>query len=136
MDEQQIYKRAKERVEKKKGFYKHLSAFIAVGVFFLAMNIFTILKGESDGSGVWFFFPLLPWSIGLIIHYFTVFGLPGSRALSEKWEEEELAREMARLRRRQAGRLEAPAEEAEGLDLKELEKEKQVRPGWQDEDLV
>ncbi|MCO6487975.1 MAG: 2TM domain-containing protein [Phaeodactylibacter sp.] len=138
MDEQEIYKRAKERVEKKKGFYKHLSAYVAVSFFFLAMNLVTSFGDGGDGS-LWFFYPMMPWGIGLLIHYFTVFGLPGSTALSEKWEEEEMAKEMARLRRMRQGRLEAPASKPEEeLDLKELEKEKEkeYRPNWEDEDLV
>ena len=141
MDEQHIYKKAKERVEKKKGFYKHLSSYIAVGFFFMAMNVFTFFKAGHDGPGVWFFLPMLPWGIGLLIHYFSVFGLPGSSALSEKWEEEEMAKELARLRRMRQGKLEAPAQEQEeGLDLKELEREKekakQLRRDWEEEDLV
>ena len=136
MDEKHIYKQAKKRVEKKKGFYKHLSVFIAVGFFFLAMNLVTFFNGDADGPNLWFFYPMLPWSIGLLIHYFSVFGLPGSNALSEKWEEEELAKELARLRRNRQGRLEAPVEPEEGLDLKELEKEKEARPNWEDKDLV
>ncbi|MCB0580226.1 MAG: 2TM domain-containing protein [Phaeodactylibacter sp.] len=138
MEEQEIYKRAKERVEKKKGFYKHLSGYVAVSFFFLAMNLATSFGEGGDGS-LWFFYPMMPWGIGLLIHYFTVFGLPGSKALSEKWEEEEMAKEMARLRRMRQGRLEGPAAEPEeGLDLKELEKEKEkeYRPNWEDEDLV
>ena len=135
MDERDIYKQAKDRVEQKKGFYKHLSAFIAVGFFFLTMNLITFVNGEAD-AGLWFFYPMLPWGIGLLIHYFTIFGLPGSKALSEAWEEEELAKEMARLRRMRGGRLEPPAEEDEELNLKELEREKQLRTNWKDEDLV
>ena len=136
MDEQRIYKQAKQKVEKKKGFYKHLSAFIAVGFFFVAMNVATFFNGDADAPHLWFFYPMLPWSIGLLIHYFSIFGLPGSNALSEKWEEEELAKELARLRRMQQGRLGAPAEPEEGLDLKELEKEKEARTNWEEEDLV
>lgn len=142
MDEQQIYKQAKKRVEKKKGFYKHLSAFIAVGFFFMAMNLLTFFSGDADARVLWFFYPMLPWSIGLLIHYFTIFGLPGSRALSEEWEEEEMASEMAHLRWLQQRKLNPPAEEdnpeEQGLDLKELQKEKakQARADWQNEDLV
>ncbi|MCB0547668.1 MAG: 2TM domain-containing protein [Phaeodactylibacter sp.] len=137
MDEKDILKQAKARVKKKKGFYGHLSSFIAVGFFFLALNLASFFNGDKE---LWFFYPMLPWSIGLLIHYFFIFGLPGSRALSEKWEEEELAKEMARLRRMRQGRLEAPAPQEEGLDLKDLEREKempkQTRPNWEDEDLV
>ena len=139
MDEQHIYKQAKVRVEKKKGFYKHLSAFIAVGFFFLAMNLITFFNGDADAPGLWFFYPMLPWGIGLLIHYLSIFRLAGPNALSEKWEEEELAEEMARLRRMRQGGGEAPALPAgkeEGLELKELEKEKELRREWGEEDLV
>lgn len=135
MNEQEILNQAKKRVKAKKGFYGHLSAFIAVGAFFLAMNLLTY---DAKDPALWFFFPMLPWGIGLLIHYFTVFGLPGNRALSQKWEEEEMAREMDRLRRKHQGRIEAPKEEEESLNLDEPEsvKEKEKRSNWSEEDLV
>ncbi|MCB0553833.1 MAG: 2TM domain-containing protein [Phaeodactylibacter sp.] len=133
MNEQEILNQAKKRVKAKKGFFGHLSAFIAVGAFFLAMNLLTY---DPKDPTIWFFFPMLPWGIGLLIHYFAIFGLPGNRALSQKWEEEELAREMDRLRRKHQGRLDAPQEETEVLNLEELEKEKEKRSNWSEEDLV
>ena len=52
-----------------------------------------------------------------------------------------MAKELARLRRMRQGKLEAPAQEQEeGLDLKELEREKekakQLRRDWEEGDLV
>ncbi len=136
MNEEKIYRQAQKRVKAKKGFYGHFSAFIAVGVFFIAINLLSL----PENPEIWFYWPMLPWGIGLMIHYFAVFGLPGNRALSEKWEDEEMQKELERLRRKYQGRLEPPEEEADALDLDELnkekEKEKEKRSGWSDEDLV
>ncbi len=131
MEERDIYKTAKKIVEKKKGFYKHLSAYIAVTFFFIAMNLLTF--GEEPQ--LWFFYPVLPWGIGLIIHYLSVFGFPGSKALSPEWEEEQVAREILRLRQKQGYYAEkGDAEQEDSLELKELRREKQGK--WEDEDLV
>ncbi len=134
MGEDRILKMAQKRVSAKKRFYKHLSAYIAVAGFFLAVNVFSF-----DASGDWWFYwPVLPWGIGLLIHYFSVFGLPAANnALTPEWESAELEKEVARLRGELHKRLE---EEPEGLnlneqmELKELEKEQDKR--WKDEDLV
>ncbi|MCB0569002.1 MAG: 2TM domain-containing protein [Phaeodactylibacter sp.] len=137
MEEDQIYRQAKKKVKAKKGFYAHLGSYIAVGIFFLAMNLLTFKDG---GHEIWFMYPMLPWGVGLLIHYFAIFGLPGNRAMSDKWEEQEMQKELDRLRRKYQGRLEAPQEEPESLDLdtlnKEKEKIKEKRSDWRDEDLV
>ena len=62
--EEYLFQKARKQVEKKKGFFNHLAAFLAVGFFFAAMNIFTFNEEDT----IWFVFPMLPWSIGLIIH--------------------------------------------------------------------
>ena len=128
--EDYIYRKARKRVKQKKGFYIHLSVYIAVGIFFLCMNILT------DPWDLWFFYPLMPWGIGLMIHYFGIFGLPGKeRVLTAKWEEKEMEREIRRLERI-SGKSPQPKEEF--LDLPDLKKSKQkVKTGrWNEEDLV
>lgn len=117
--------RAKKRVENKKGFFTHLSVYLSVGIFFFTMNILT-WSGEF-----WFFFPLMPWGIGLLIHYFTVFGLPFTKILSPDWEEKELAKEIRKIERESGA---AYTDLDEKLELKELEKRK--RGSWGEEDLV
>jgi len=127
----EIYRKAKKRMQAKKSFYKHLSAYIAVGMFFFIMNMVTL----GNDPELWFFFPMLPWGIGLLIHYFTTFGLPFSGALSEEWEKSEMEREIERARREHGDyRLSAPQDKEDYLDLKRVEKEKQ--PQWDKEDLV
>ncbi len=126
--EKDVYELAKKRVKKKKGFYGHLSAFIAVSIFFFIMNVATY--GESGEW--WFFFPVLPWSIGLIIHYFSVFGLPGNVGNAD-WEEREIEKEARRIRGQLEPLPDLEAEEDE-LQLPEIKRAKDER--WADDDLV
>lgn len=124
-----IYREAKRQVAKKKGFYSHLSSFLAVGMFLFFINWMT------DPFDLWFLYPVLSWGIALFIHYCSVFGLPGTDILSEKWEERELENEMERLRKKgnyyEPPKLDAPIPNNEELELKELERKK-----WREDDLV
>lgn len=126
----QITRQAQKRVKQKKGFYKHLAAFIGVGFFFFAMNIFTLFE---EGPEIWFFFPLLPWSVGLIIHYFNVFGFPGTGALTPEWEEKQIQKEIKTLRRKM-GHTQDGHLDQDGLELKDIQKEK--AGNWDRDDLV
>ncbi len=125
-----IYEKAEKRVKAKKAFYSHLAAYISVAMFFFIMNMVTL----GENPRLWFFFPMLPWGVGLLIHYFTTFGIPFSGALSENWEKEEMERELRKARREYDGLDEMEAEEEDYMDLKEIKKEKQ--PNWDKEDLV
>jgi hypothetical protein len=60
------YERAHQRVEALRGFYMHLVVFVVVnaGLFVLDM---------LSSGGTWFFWPLLGWGIGLVIHAVSVF---------------------------------------------------------------
>ena len=133
--EDPILRKAQKRVKSKKGFYTHLAVFVSVGIFFLLLNLVTY-EGE-----MWFFFPLLPWMVGVLIHYFTNFGFPGTEIMNEGWEERQLEKEVrdilqkeGRLRRtlsEHSGEL-PPAQE--GLELPDLEKTKEKQ--WSDRDFV
>lgn len=117
----ETYERARERVEEKKKFYKHLSSFLVMSVFFFVLNALT-----AFGSW-WFYWPILGWGIGIAMHYFQVFGFPGVGPADEEWERKEMNKELQRLE----GKYE---EEEDTLDLPEIEKSKE--PKWRDEDLV
>lgn len=119
---------AQKRVHKKKQFYKHLAAFISVGFFFFAINLVTIADGDYE---LWFFFPMLPWSIGLIIHYLTTFGFPGTGILTPEWEEKQLNKEIREIRKKTGYR---PTHKEEELELRELSRQR--NDGWESEDLV
>ena len=78
------YKIARKRVKAKKGFYGHLSAYVAVNVVMFLVVLFS-------GGGLNWLRPAMFWGIGLAIHYFGVFGLPGVGAYGSKaWEEKEI----------------------------------------------
>ena len=125
-----IYTQAQKRVKQKKGFYKHLAAFIGVGFFFFAMNMYTLF---GEGPKIWFFLPLLPWSVGLVIHYLNVFGFPGSGALTPEWEERQLQKEMHQLHHKM-GQYESTNSNNDSLELKELRKDSESK--WDKGDFV
>ncbi|MFK8100892.1 MAG: 2TM domain-containing protein [Saprospiraceae bacterium] len=129
------YAQAKRQVRKKKGFYRHLTSYIIINAFILAINLIT------DPFDQWFVFPLLSWGVGLAFHYINVFGLPGNKALSKEWEEKEIEKEMQRLQREdnlkhrykslpEPDHITMPDEELELNDFKKLRKE------WDDSELV
>jgi hypothetical protein len=116
-------KKARERVKKKKEFYSHLSTYVVMGIFFFVLNAVT-----AFGSW-WFHWPLLGWGIGVLFHYFDVFGLPGVGDISDEWEAREIEAEM----RRMGG---SETEETDELELKEMQKERAEKKRWDDSELV
>ena len=135
-----IFNKALKAVRKKKKFYTHLSTFIAVGGFFFLINYLINLNNPSGApENWWFFYPLLPWGVGLAIHYFKIFGIPGTDGMSPEWEHRELKKEIKRLQQTTIN-VTAPEEEKEEkeekLDLKPVtpkkveQLEKQSDKGW------
>jgi hypothetical protein len=94
MDENGLYKRAKERVEEIKGFYIHFFVYVLVNFALFLLNIIT------SPDALWFYWPLIGWGIGLFIHGFTVFG--AHRILGRDWEERKIKELMEK--DRQAGK--------------------------------
>ena len=88
MDEDERYRRAKEKVEELKSFYIHLLVYVAVNIGLFLINIVT------SPHGLWFYWPLIGWGRGLLIHGFTVFG--SQRIFGEEWEEKKIEELMGR----------------------------------------
>lgn len=86
------YLRAKKRVDELKGFYTHLAVFIIVNTF---ISFFRIKEdvdaGDelsvafSDGSN---FSLWLWWGIGLVFHFYGVFGT--RLFMSKEWEDRKI----------------------------------------------
>lgn len=128
--EPDLHEEATSRVQKKKEYYTHLAVYLAVGIFFLILNILTF-----DQSGrIWFFFPLLPWSIGLFVHYLYVFGFPGSGILTDEWEQEEVRREVKRLHHQRGVQLPKLDAGEDRLDLTPRSTQKMHQ--WREDDFV
>lgn len=124
------FQAAKMQVRKKKNFYRHLGVYLSVGSFFLLMNLATY-HGKW-----WFFFPLLPWGIGLAIQYLTTFGFPGTGILSDEWEQRELEQELNKrgYYRRSNALPPANASQEDDLDLGQPQKIREKR--LDEEDFV
>ena len=88
IDEQERYKRAKETVEARKGFFSHLLIYLLVNAGLFLMNLLT----TGEDRVWWFYWPLFGWGIGVAAHGFSVFGIFG--LFGRGWEEREIKRLM------------------------------------------
>jgi hypothetical protein len=70
--------RAKERVEKLKGFYGNLVSYLII------IPILIIINMSSSRDFQWFWFPMLGWGMGLLFHAFETFGY------GRTWEEKKI----------------------------------------------
>ncbi|HET8838232.1 MAG TPA: 2TM domain-containing protein [Flavobacteriaceae bacterium] len=76
-------KRAKEKVEKIKGFYGNITSYIIIIPFLAFVNYFT-----SGFEFPWVLFPMVGWGIGILFHYMDTFG--HSIFLGKNWEERKM----------------------------------------------
>lgn len=76
-NENMAYIKAKERVEKIKGFYGNLTSYCIVIPVLIFINFKT-------GGFKWFWFPMMGWGLGLMFHFFDTFGF------GKSWEERKI----------------------------------------------
>jgi hypothetical protein len=76
------YQKAKKRVEETRGFYTHLGTYAIVNSLLFLLNMTT------SPDILWFYWPLLGWGIGIVVHAVYVFG-PG-RWFGQDWEEKKI----------------------------------------------
>jgi hypothetical protein len=67
--DERAYRDAKERAEALQGFYIHLLVYVVINTALFAINAVT----HSQGSSWWFYWPLLGWGVGVLIHGLSVF---------------------------------------------------------------
>jgi hypothetical protein len=82
MEDQEKYEAARKRVEDIKGFYVHVLIYLAVNLLLFIINI------TSSPGGYWFYWPLLGWGIGVLIHGLSVFVFEG--LFGKQWEEKKI----------------------------------------------
>ncbi len=127
------YLKAKKRVKKKKGYYAHLISYVSVMIFFMAINLATY----SEEPVIWFFWPMLGWGVGLLIHTFSVFGIPGVGPLDQSWEQKQIKKEMEKMGSPASYEDEVPEEEE--LELKDPDEiiiKRTSPPTYRDSDFV
>lgn len=80
--EEERYYMAKKRVNDIKGFFSNLISYVFVNAGLLALNLWT------SPNHLWFYWPLIGWGIGLIIHGMKAFNyLP---FISRDWEKQKI----------------------------------------------
>lgn len=77
-NENMAYVRAKERVDKIKGFYSNLISYCCVIPFLIFINL------KTSPHFYWFWFPMLGWGLGLTFHALETFGY------GKSWEEKKI----------------------------------------------
>jgi len=86
--EENEYQKAKKRVEEIRCFYAHL------GTYALVNSLLFLLNMTTSPDILWFYWPLLGWGIGIVVHAVYVFG-PG-RWFGQDWEEKKIKEIMDR----------------------------------------
>ena len=76
-NENSAFVRAKDRVEKLKGFYGNLISYCCVIPVLIFINI-------QSGGFQWFWFPMFGWGMGVTFHAFETFGY------GKAWEEKKI----------------------------------------------
>lgn len=124
MEDEDILNEATKRVQAKKGFFRHLITYVGV----LGM-LYAIMYFENNGEFLPVVIVALSWGIALAIHYFNTFGTEHLEilGLSSNWEEEELEKEIEKLKRNKGLKEQTNQENnllnnPDKLELKEIEK--------------
>lgn len=87
-DEEQLYQQARERAAEVQGLYIHLLVFLVINAGLFGINWFT----RGDDGGWWFYWPLMGWGIGLIVHVLVV----AAPVFSSAWVDRRADRIMAK----------------------------------------
>ncbi|HKK77027.1 MAG TPA: 2TM domain-containing protein [Saprospiraceae bacterium] len=129
MDEK-LRNKAEKKVDAKMAFY------ICAVVFFFISTFLVILSFYLGAGKFWLRLPILVFAMVLGILYLQAFGFPFSSYSTKDWREEEIQREMQKLRRPEEAWFPGEEElsEADILELKELRRLKEKWGG--DEEFV
>ena len=90
------YIKAKDKVEKLKRFYTHLTSYVVINSVITTVKIMHNLKNGETLSEAFFDFATvitwLLWGIAIALHAFSVFGIP--LILGDDWEERKIEKYM------------------------------------------
>ena len=87
MQNQEAYEKAKKKVERKLGFYIHLSIYAVVNIVLIIINLL------ASPEYIWCKWPLMGWGIAVIIHALSVFNPAGNSTIKEQMIEKEMNKE-------------------------------------------
>ncbi|RAV30047.1 2TM domain-containing protein [Sinomicrobium soli] len=90
--EEALYQRARKRIRKEKGFYRHLMWYVIINLIILvSIAVPSGMKGEAFWN-FWTFSTAFYWGIGLVVHGVSVF-MPRV-FLGKEWEERQIRKYM------------------------------------------
>lgn len=81
-NEELVLIKAKKKVEELKKFYGHLTTYLAVNLFLMAINLLT------EPSFLWFLIPLFAWGIGIVSQGMKVYDY--NLFLGKNWEDRKM----------------------------------------------
>ena len=79
MEENESYRKAKAKVQRLKGFYHHLAAYVIVNLLLFVINIVTA------PDVLWFWYVTVIWGIFLVWNAYGVFKEP-----NDEWEKKKI----------------------------------------------
>ena len=88
--EDEIYQKAKKRVEEIKGFYAHLCVYLVINILIVIIWLVTSL-----GFFAWFIFPVGGWGVVVILHALFVFVFNKDT----RWEKNAVEKEADKIRK-------------------------------------
>ena len=89
MQNQDVYERARRRVEAKFGFYIHMAVYVAVNILLVVLNLL------YSPQCLWFPWPLFGWGIGICFHALGIFVFPSGSPIKERMIQREMESQMS-----------------------------------------
>lgn len=90
LSEEEIYNKARKRVEEKKSFYSHLAVYLVINIVLVVIWAVT-----SPGGYGWFIWPLGGWGAAVILHFLSTFVFN----IGARWEKYAIEKEAEKLRK-------------------------------------
>ncbi|WP_348825273.1 2TM domain-containing protein [Flavobacterium aestuarii] len=87
-NEDENYNIAYKRVQAIKGFYTHLFVYVLVNIVLTLFSLNWPAFGTADFYEFWIFYRPFFWGIGLLFHWFSVFGR--NLIFSKHWEQQKI----------------------------------------------
>jgi len=87
MENNEVYEKAKRRVEEKLEFYIHLLVYIVVITLLIFINY------NTSPQYLWFKWPLMGWGVGVFFHGVTNFFISEGSAIKEQMIENEMRKQ-------------------------------------------
>jgi uncharacterized protein (DUF486 family) len=74
VSDEELKSKARQKAEKKLGFYIHLSVYVCVNILLVFVWYFT---SYPKGIFPWFVLVIIFWGVGLVAHWISVFAHTG-----------------------------------------------------------